>query len=212
MGGRGDYSGNKKLKRSKSNSSGGSTARGHLPSENGYQKNIETLKSEMGVSDERFDEMMGYVEEYIAGDFKMLHQYQTGKLGDSAMMKKYSDNLEEFISKAPNWNGGTIYRGVSLSDAELNGILSGRTFDMGGTKSWSSDDSVAWEFADSNAFGSKTNKVIFRASGTKKGTSLAFMDDPYYPSYEVLVSKDAKYIPIQSSYDGHAYIIDVAEI
>lgn len=203
---------NKKLKRSKSNNSGGSTARGHLPSENGYQKNTEILRKEMGVSQERFDEMLNYVGEYVSGDFQMLNKYQSGKLGESAMLKKYSDNIEEFISKAPNWNGGTIYRGVSLSDNELSGILSGKPFDMGGTKSWSSNRGVASEFADSNAFGSKTNKVLFRASGTKKGTSVKFMEDPFFPSDEVLVSKDVRYIPIQSTKSGDTYIIDLAEL
>ena len=67
-----------------------------------------------------------------------------------AEVRKKADDLEKFIEASPKWNGGTTYRGMSLSPKEVDDTikqLKAGNFNNKGAASWSTDMSTANGFS-----------------------------------------------------------------
>ena len=132
-------------------------------------------------------------------------------------IKKRAQDVENFIAKSPQWAGGTTYRGMSLSDKELENIinqLKAGSADMKGAASWSTTQRVSDGFAGmhlyekSPEFGDiKTNKVVLVSEkGHKKATSIKYLSN-YVNEDEVLASMACRYEYIrQEEKSGIIYI------
>lgn len=118
-------------------------------------------------------------------------------------IKKKAIDLEEFIEKSPKWDGGTTYRGMGLSTKDLAEykakIANGDLIDMRGSASWSTNQLISQQFAESNigkknlSGDLKTEKVLFVNNNNQPlGTSICHLSN-YYAEHEILVSKKARY-------------------
>lgn len=80
-----------------------------------YSKLAEILN----VDEDRAKELYKAVFSYTDLDYMDIAAYQTGKLSDVTMgvdkAKRRSEAIEEYIRRAPDWNGGNTYRGIPMS-------------------------------------------------------------------------------------------------
>ena len=110
------------------------------------------------------------------------------------------DECEEFIKNAPQWKGGTTYRGIELDPKTVSKLKPGATIDVngGGPASWSTDSSIADTFAG-NIGGAS---VVFISKKQKKATSIKGISK-YSHENEVLVSRNTQYRVLSVS-QGHS--------
>lgn len=171
---------------------------GHKPHMKGQELFDYTAK-ELGVSQQEAKDMIKEVSGYTDGYATDMRIWQQGgKQWDMQELtpkdaQRMSEQIEKFIDKSPKWDGGEIYRGIGVDEDTAHRMLddiafSGKPFDMKGTSSWSSDKSVADDFANWNG---ADVTIVFKAPGTKKGTSIDHISD--FSQSEVLVSKDARW-------------------
>lgn len=181
--------------------------RGHVETKS-YDESIKTVKQELGCDDKQAKKYAKSVYSFTSENYEAIRAYQSGKKNDYT--KKFSRDakaVEDYIEKAPHWNGGTLYRGINLESGDVKTLFKpGTEMDMKGTSSWSSEKKIA----DSYTFGSGT-KVIFQCDKISKATSVAHLSDT--PSEkEVLVSKDTKYISKKVSKKGNVYYVYLDEV
>ena len=177
--------------------SGNQDTRGHLEFMNNKEA-VENTMKECGVSEQEAKDMVRDISAYADGyAYEMRNWQQTGKTGGEMTTdeaKSMETNVEKFIKESPKWEGGEIYRGISLKPEDthklLDQISSGEPLDMKGTSSWSSDRETADDFSTMTAMGDDI-PIIFKAPGTKKGTSIDHISE--FSQAEVLVSKDARW-------------------
>lgn len=181
--------------------------RGHIKTKS-YDESIKTVKQELGCDDKQAKKYAKSVYSFTSENYEAIRAYQNGKKNDyTKKFSKDAKSVEEYIDKAPHWNGGTLYRGINLESGDVNTLFKpGTEMDMKGTSSWSSEKKIA----DSYTFGSGT-KVIFQCDKISKATSVAHLSDT--PSEkEVLVSKNTKYISKKVSKKGNVYYVYLDEV
>ncbi len=170
---------------------------------------IEIMMRDTGVSKGRAAEYFDVVQAYASCEHTKMRQYQQGKVKDPATLEYLEPRekaLEEFLSKATKWTGGTTYRAIGLTDDELSDILGKvehkKRMSMRGTASWSSDLVTAQE----HDIKEKPNRVIFVCPTQKQGAAIrAYSESPH--EWEVLVSKRAWYKPKSyKTIDGVTYV------
>lgn len=149
---------------------------------------IETIAQELGVSREEASKYYNNVLNYTGTDYTHLREYQRTGRGAVNKMSTMDEYLEGYIEKAPQWDGGEIYRGVSMSDAELRQLKVGTQINQGGTSSWSSDKDLAKYFSSHAKDDVRTNKIVYVLEKTDKATSITHISQ-YANEREVLVSK-----------------------
>lgn len=177
------------------------------------EKQIDFICLELNVS---IEEAKKYVEAifYYTDKFyhvKAIREYQQGKnIHNKDQVAKQEQALEQYIEKAPKWNGGETFRGVKLTDDDLKRYTIGSERDMLGTSSWSSSEDVAKEFSDDGPF-SERKRVIFHSNTQKNGTSVRHLSPLAYED-EVLVSKRSKYRVTKIEKDSGIYHIYMEEI
>ena len=116
--------------------------------------------------------------------------------------------LEKFIEQSPKWKGGELYRGVRLSQHEVDSLQVGGRIDMKGMSSWSSQKSVADNFAYPT---STRQAVIFKTARTKKGASITHLSTFGKAEYEVLVSGKATWTVKKMYKEYDKLIVEVKE-
>ena len=133
------------------------------------------------------------VSDYSYGDYSKIRSYQS--TGEPKSMKTTAKNLEDFIAKSPKWDGGTIYRGITVDNATAStiiaGVKAGKKFGMKGASSWTSDEYAANNFAKDNGKNGQVG-IIFKTNGAKQGTSIKHLS-AYPGEDEVLVSNKARW-------------------
>ena len=126
--------------------------------------------------------------------------------------KKLSNDIELYIQKAPRWNGGVTFRGVSVSDAELTSYIPGKRITSGGTCSWSSNQGIAREYATKNTTLEYPNSVVYHCETQSKGTGIKHIS-VYEHEDEVLCSKESVWeivrTEVDSEYITHVYVKEV---
>lgn len=181
--------------------------RGHIKPKS-YEENIETVKQELGCDDKQAKKYMRSMLSYTAENYEAIRAYQSGKKNDyTKKFRNDAKNIEEYIDKAPHWNGGTLYRGVGL-DASVDvksAFKPGTELNMQGTSSWSSDTGIAKNFARDR------NMVIFQCDRISKATSVSHISNNPGEK-EVLVSKDTKYVAKKVSKRGRYYYVYLDEV
>lgn len=181
---------------SSSTDNGNQETREHLGFMNNEDAVANTMK-ECGVGEQEAKDMVREISAYADGyAYEMRHWQQTGETAELTQdeAKAMEANVEKFIKESPKWGGGEIYRGISLNEADTHKLLdqinAGEPLDMKGTSSWSSDRETADDFSTMTAMGDDI-PIIFKAPGTKKGTSIDHISE--FSQAEVLVSKDARW-------------------
>ena len=125
--------------------------------------------------------------------------------------KVLSDKIEEYIQKAPRWNGGTTFRGSTVSDIELSSYVPGYELHMGGVASWSDQESVARDFAAKNVTADRPNSVIYHCDTQGKGTGIQHISVVEMEA-EVLCSKESRYVVDKIEIDeDHVYHVYLKE-
>lgn len=172
--------------------------RGHVQHMKGQELVDYTMK-ELGCSEQEAKDMIKEVSGFTDGYATDMRTWQQGgKQWDMQDMtpkeaQRMSEQVERFIDKSPKWDGGEIYRGIGVSEDDANKILddiafSMKPFDMKGTSSWTSDKAIADDFSEWNG---ADVAIVFKAPGTKQGTSIDHISD--FSQSEVLVSKNARW-------------------
>lgn len=167
-----------------------------------------------------------YQWDYEIRAFQVGNKKLVSKHGHSlAQIEKKAIDIEEFIDRSPKWDGGTTYRGISLSKNALNVYINikdnGLVVDMRGSASWSTSEQVSKNFArmhigegekiDGVSTGNKlTEKVLFVNSKNQPlGTSIAHLSH-YAHEHEILCSKKSRYKITGYHYDnstGYHYFV-----
>ncbi len=176
------------------------------------------VRKELGVDAETAKRYVDAVDAYSDELYLEIRAYQRGEsVSDEQKVSRFSEDIEEYIKKAPRWNGGETYRGIGLSDDDLSKYTLGSVHDMGGVSSWSSEEEIARQFAD-HYHGEEVgmdNAVILHSKTQNKGTAIRHLSK--YPGEkgenEVIVSKESRYKVIDKKMDGdgrtHIYMEEV---
>lgn len=155
-------------------------------------------------------------------DYEIRH-LQTGEKFKSyhnhtmAQIRQKAKDLEDYIDKAPKWDGGTTYRGMSLSEKELKNLiteLKNGQGDMMGTSSWTTKEHIGQHFSEMHVGeyspkfkDEKTESVILVAKKQGKATSIQHMSKYGSREAEVLSSKDVRWKFVKTwEEDGYTYI------
>ena len=186
---------------------GGKPTRGHVKlDENWHDLNdferFELAKNqiseELGCSQEDAQRYANSVKSFTGqgGAFVEIRAYQRGELDGvrAKMIGPTAKALDEYIENAPQWDGGSIYRGISSDERHFYaGLEKGDVIDMGGASSWTSERSVADEYSGSDG-------EIFVVDKPTKGTSVSHLS--HYPHEgEVAVSSTVSYRVTSVEYD-----------
>jgi hypothetical protein len=158
-------------------------------------KGHEYIASELGVSLEKASNLDAAVKAYTGPLYDEILEAQVNpnpQTKREKLLKAISNGLEEYVERAPAWNGGTTYRGFTIKDRALFDNYSvGDVIDnRGRLSSWSSNVDIAKQFAN---FSSNTQmSVIFVSKTQSMGTSIRHISRCWTED-EVLVSKNASF-------------------
>lgn len=188
--------------------------RGQVDIEFGITKE-SYVSRELGVDTETANRYVSAIDAYADERYSDIRAYQRGeKVNDQQGIASIAEDIEEYIKKAPRWNGGETYRGMGLSDDDLSKYTLGSVHDMGGVSSWSSEEEIARQFGDEykKKFG---NSVILHSKTQKKGTAIRHLSK--YPGEsgenEVIASNESQYKVIDKKMDKdgriHIYMEEV---
>lgn len=155
------------------------------------------IQQTLGVDQSKAYDFWNAAMNYTGSWYSAVREHQQG-LNDGKTAKKIADDLEEFISRSPKWDGGTTYRGLeNLSPQTVQALTTkGAVVDMKGISSWSTEKGRAESFA-----GHGKGSVLFSVDGQSKGTSTRHLSS--FPSEnEVTVSQRARYEVVSSKYNS----------
>lgn len=187
---------------------------------------INIIKACTGVDDKTALEYKEAIEGFSYQWDYEIRQVQCGnkvvsRYGHTeAEILKRAQNCENFIAASPQWVGGTTYRGLSLSDKEVeqlrNDLKAGKG-NMLGSASWSTSESVSQGFAGfhigetSLTYGDikNTRVVLVCKKQHRKGTSIKHLSR-YAPENEVLVTMASRYKYVREFTQGQYLYFEVS--
>ena len=142
------------------------------------------------------EEYLKYVIQKYGGD-----EYKKLK-NDPTLLKMF-----EGLSSDMKISGKEIYRGLNMSQSEIDKLLKGGTIDMKGISSWSLSEDKATGFALS---GNKKGVLLHDASGQQhEGLNIDFAKSKYLQDEkEVLLSPDEKWEVVGSHYEHKTFTND----
>jgi hypothetical protein len=161
-------------------------ARGHLEGNfDSKKKKMVAIMTDLKVDESQAAEYVKTFKEYTGRNYSSIRKGE-GKFAED------QKRLESFIEKAPTWDSkGTLYRGLSMPIEQAAKLKKGKVFDMMGTSSWSSDKTIADEFATKKASDSIT-AITFVVNKINKGSSISHLSYSFEEK-EVLVSQKSKF-------------------
>lgn len=181
---------------------------GKWEDKNSRAKSIKEIATSLGVDLEEAEAMataanrFSYQWDYeircvqTGTDFVSKHGHKFEEVQKTATL------LEDFIKLSPQWRGKTTYRGISLSQLEIEDTLArlkDRTFSMQGSASWTTTKEVAMNFSKrhlgsrSGRFGDpKDTMCLFVCDRHQYATSIKHLSSITWEK-EVLASKDCRY-------------------
>ena len=154
----------------------------------------DAIMEDTGVDEDTAFEYRQAVKAFTTDDddlsnYADVRSYQT--TGDPQDAKASADTLEEFIAKSPKWDGGKVYRVISVDKGTAQSIIqnanAGNSFGQQGISSWTTSENIANGFK-----GSKTN-IKFISKGKQNGTSVHHLSD--MNEEEVIMSNNARWKP-----------------
>jgi len=185
--------------------------RGHLRRRD-EQGAINTISQELNISTAEAKQYRDSVYHFTTDAYSDVRVYQKNGTLKRPEISQISDKLEEYIAKAPKWEGKPLYRGVSLNQSAVEELKIGTVLRQGGTSSWTDDVKIAKIFTEKNTFGTQTS-VLFRVEATNQGTSVRHISK-YFSENEVVISKKAKHeiYKIEKSNGGKQLIVYLKEL
>lgn len=190
---------------------------------NGYAEADEEayyrfIADELGISvdkaKEYTDSVMAYTDagSDIYSEVRRYQRQEPLQFMSEEDVSKLSNDIEEYIKNAPRWNGGTTYRGVTVSDDELTKYQKGYRVTMGGTSSWTGTKQIAIDFSSRNASSERPNEIIYHCETQNKGTGIKHMS-VFQEEDEILCSKDSIYIVDRVERDdNYIYYVYLKEV
>jgi len=176
------------------------------------------VANELGIPESEATEYVKAVAEFtdatsdVYSEIRRFQRKEPLRFLPEEEVKKLSDDIETYIQKAPRWNGGVTFRGVSVSDAELTSYIPGKRIPSGGTCSWSGNQGIAKGFATRNTTPEYPNSVIYHCETQSKGTGIKHIS-VYEHEDEVLCSKESAWeivrTEVDSEYITHVYVKEV---
>lgn len=173
------------------------------------------VSKELGVDNLTAERYVKAIDAYADEKYSEIRAYQQGlEVKNQQEIAQIADDIEDYIKKAPRWNGGETFRGVGLSDKDLSAYTIGSTHDMKGVSSWSSEEEIARQFGDEYKK-SVGNSIILHSPTQSKGTAIRHLSK--YPGddgeNEVIASKQSRYKVIGKKTDAdgriHVYMEEV---
>lgn len=152
---------------------------------------VEVIRSDLSkssgekITTKQAQDMYDAIYTYSGSKYKDIRAAQTGE-NKSAADIKMGKQIDAFIEKSPKWDGGEVYRGMSLNDGQKT-LKKGATIDMQGTSSWSSKKEIANNYVRGDG-----NGYIFVLPKTKQGTSVEHLSN-FPGENEVLISSKATF-------------------
>lgn len=185
-------------------SSGGSgkTQKEHMDKWHEPPSKAVQLMNYLGITPEEAIAEANAVDAWSGIEYGDIRKAQyTGETGTWAA--KQAEAIEKFIQQSPKWAGGELYRGINLWQKDaLAQLKPGAVIDMRGMSSWSTSETVAKNFA---------GNVIFKTSGTKKGTSITHLSKFGLSEKEVLISGKATWKIQKVEQSGNYTVVTVKE-
>ena len=134
-------------------------------------------------------------------------------------MKERAETVERFIRCSPRWDGGVTYRGMSLSQKDLDHLITqckAGVGDMLGSASWSTKEGTAQKFSryhlneKSQTFGDTIDKQVVLVTDTHKlATSITHLSKFRDREGEVLGSMTERFTFIRQETKGSVIYIYV---
>jgi hypothetical protein len=124
--------------------------------------------------------------------------------------------IENYIEISPKYSGDEIYRGIGLTETQLNSVSGGDIIDMKGISSWSSDKSKAENYSvTQDAFSDDINIPVVLKVKPKTAVSITHLTK-YPKEKELLFSSKTKFKILSKkksvTEDGDSYAIEVEEV
>lgn len=149
----------------------------------------EQIKEELGCSDEEAQTYATAIKGFTGTAYKEIRAQQRGELDGvrERMIEPTANALNEYIDRAPTWDGGPIYRGVTAEEKTsfYGNVQVGDVVDMGGISSWTSETTVADKFSGDGG-------AVFVVDRPTKGTSISHLSRIPHEG-EVIVGDDVHY-------------------
>lgn len=124
---------------------------------------------------------------------------------------KIAKYLEEYIDKSPKWKGKPIYRGVHLTQEQIDEYNVGDVKDMMGLSSWTSEKIVANMFAENNKKQGEQEVIFISNNGTNQGSSITQLAK-YPEEAEILISSQAMFKVTKKYIVGKKTYIELEEL
>lgn len=162
---------------------------------------VKEIMSQAKVDAEKADFMYESIRDFSFGSYQDMRTVQMGGTDiwdlrySVKELKKRVDACEEFIEKSPKWNGGTTYRGMHISEEQMQSLREKmekkEPIDMQGMASWSTSKDMAISYTYPTP---KTPiRVILETDDAQNGTSIAHIS--IHPTErEILCSMRNKYV------------------
>lgn len=144
------------------------------------------------------------------GTFSQIRKAQQENNTTSPFYQK-AKYLEEYIELAPKWKNEPIYRGMHLTQNQINQYTIGRTFNMNGLSSWTSEELIANDFAEYNKKFGEQEVIFISKNGTNNGASITQLAH-WEEEGEILVSSKAEYRVVNTYTKGKRTYIEVEEV
>ena len=182
-----------------------------IPEDDLYSFVANEMQLSVDVATEYVDSVMAFTDadSEIYSEVRRFQRGNALKFMTQEEVEELSDNIETYIKKAPRWNGGTTFRGVSMADDELASCIQGATVRMGGTSSWSVKQGISRDFAVRNTSYERPNAVIYHCETQSRGTGIRHIS-VYEHEDEVLCSMESKYKVVRVETDDdhiiHIYL------
>lgn len=173
---------------------------------------FDIVSDECGVSAGEAISLGTAVNRFTRSDYIDIRCAQNGRMTadnpNYAAAKKDADLIEEYIKLAPKYDG-PVYRGVQSLPDRLKGLKNGSVIDMNGVSSWSSEISVAKDFA--TTYDRNLRSVVFRLPKTNSGTAISHLSS--LPSEnEVLMSQQASFKITKVTKEKYVTYYDLVEV
>lgn len=162
---------------------------------------IKEIMAQAKVDADMADFMYESIQDFSFGAYQDMRTVQMGGADiwdlrySVKEWKKRVEACEEFIEKSPKWNGGSTYRGMHVSEEQMQALLNKmekkEPIDMQGIASWSTSKDIALGYTYPNP---KTPiRVILETDDAQNGTSIAHIS--IHPGeHEILCSVRNKYL------------------
>lgn len=171
----------------------------------GENESFERLQNDLGVDSSTAQRLHSSVIYFSENGYKKVRESQRN--GEPTNEAK---DIEEFIDRSPQWEGGTLYRGIKSGYSD---IKIGDNIDMGGTASWSSKKEIAEYCAGVNR-GFDSDLMVFVSNNAGKATSIRHLSNNANEDEVITSSKNSYTVSKIETKGGikYVYIDDVAGI